>query len=433
MYSRRLKWAVALLAAIAASARAEQPQMPMRAPAALTAPASPYALAPMVLDGTDSLPTTAQPQSPEKGSCAPCPPEAPCEFGCGPAGRIWVGAEYLWWAGKGDRLPPLVSSSPAGTPRAQAGVLGTPGAATLFGDEFFNNDLHSGGRLTVGLWLNDCRTWGVEASAFLMSPSGDQATFASSGNPIIARPFFNALTGLPDAELIAFPGLVAGAAHTSIDNTVWGGAIDALCNLCCGCNGRVDVLVGYRFLRLSDTLTVLEDLTATVPAGTRFQIADRFRTTNAFDGLQVGLAGEFWAARAFLGWNTSIAFGNVRETVDVGGATRTTAPGQAATIQSGGLLALASNSGSSRRDEFAVLPAAGLRAGVQVSSSLRVSVGYDFQYLSRVIRPGDVIDPVVNPAQLPPPTPGGPARPALLASHSDYWLQGLSAGVELRY
>jgi hypothetical protein len=348
-------------------------------------------------------------------------------------GRIWVGAEYLWWAGKGDRLPPLVSSSPAGTPRAQAGVLDTPGATTLFGDEFFNNDLRSGGRLTVGLWLNDCRTWGLEASTFLMSPIGQQATFSSSGSPIIARPFFNALTGLPDAELIAFPGIIAGAVHTSVDNTVWGGAIDALCNVCCGCNGRVDVLVGYQLLRLSDTVTILEDLTTTVPAGARFQIADRFRTWNAFDGLQIGLSGEFWAGRAFFAWKTSIAFGEVRETVDIGGATRTTVPGQPATIQPGGFLALASNSSSSRLDEFAVLPTAGLRVGMQVTSSLRVSIGYDFLYLSRVTRPGDVIDPVVNPAQLPPATPGGPARPALLASHSDYWLQGLSAGVELRY
>jgi Putative beta barrel porin-7 (BBP7) len=438
MYARRLRSAVVLVAAIAASARAEQPQTPMRSPPALAAAASPYALAPIPFDTTNSVPTTPQPLPSEKGSYAPCLPETPCEFGCGPVGRIWVGAEYLWWAGKGDRLPPLVSSSPAGTPRDQAGVLGTPGATTLFGDEFFNNDLRSGGRFTLGLWLDDCRTWGLEASTFFMSPTGDQATFASSGSPIIARPFFNALTGLPDAQIIAFPGVSAGSAHAAVDNTVWGGAIDALCNLCCGCKVRVDARVGYAFLRLTDTVTVLEDLTATgsstgVPAGTRFQIADRFRTWNAFDGLKIGLSGEFWAGRAFLAWNTSIAFGEVRETVDIGGATRTSGPGQVTTLQTGGLLALASNSSSSRLDEFAVLPAAGLRVGMQVTSSLRVSIGYDFLYLSRVTRPGDVIDPTVNPAQLPPATPGGPARPALLASHSDYWLQGLSGGVELRY
>jgi hypothetical protein len=335
-------------------------------------------------------------------------------------------------------VPPLISSSPAGTPATQAGVLGTPGATTLFGDRFFNDDLRSGGRLTVGLWLNCERTFGVEASAFLMSPTGDQATFPSSGNPIISRPFFNALTGLPDSELVAFPGISAGTAHASVDNTVWGGAIDALCNLCCGCNGRVDARVGYRFLRLTDTVTILEDLTATsastgVPLGSRFQIVDRFRTWNAFDGLQIGLSGEFWSGRAFLAWNTSIAFGEVRESIDIGGATRTSAPGQGATVQSGGFLALASNSSSSRLDEFAVLPTAGLRAGVQLATGLRVSIGYDFLYLSRVTRPGDVIDTVVNPSQLPPATPGGPARPTLLANHTDYWLQGISAGVELRY
>ena len=52
--------------------------------------------------------------------------------------RFWVGMDYLAWSVKGDRLPPLVTTSPAGTPLAQAGVLGPPGTTVLFGDSSVN-------------------------------------------------------------------------------------------------------------------------------------------------------------------------------------------------------------------------------------------------------------------------------------------------------
>jgi hypothetical protein len=345
----------------------------------------------------------------------------------------------LWWAAKGDRLPPLITTSPPGTPINQAGVLGAPGTTVLFGNERVNNDLRPGLRITSGLWLNDCRTCGLEESLFFLNPTGEGAGFRSNGDPILARPFFNTMTGQPDAELVAFPGVLAGGVSASADSTVWGATLNALCNVCCGCNYRVDALVGYRFLRLTDTVTVQEDLQATapdgpIPPGTRFQIEDRFRTADAFHGGQIGLKGEFWRGRAFLTWNASIAFGNVHQEIDIGGSTRISGPGLAATTLPGGLLALRSNSGHFNRDDFAVLPAVGVGAGLQMTRGLRAFVGYDFLYLSQVTRPGDVIDPVVNPALIPPPlATAGPARPALLDNHSDYWLQGLTAGLEFRY
>jgi len=55
------------------------------------------------------------------------------------SGGFWIGAEYLLWSAKGDKLPPLVTTSPAGTLQPQAGVLGTPGASVLFGDSGVND------------------------------------------------------------------------------------------------------------------------------------------------------------------------------------------------------------------------------------------------------------------------------------------------------
>src|SRR5882757_945505 len=56
-------------------------------------------------------------------------PAAPAD-----AGQFWAEMEYLAWSVKGDRLPPLVTTSPAGTPQAQAGILGPPSTTVLFGD-----------------------------------------------------------------------------------------------------------------------------------------------------------------------------------------------------------------------------------------------------------------------------------------------------------
>jgi Putative beta barrel porin-7 (BBP7) len=39
---------------------------------------------------------------------------------------FWAELDYLAWTVKGDRLPPLVTTSPAGMPLLQAGVLGAP-------------------------------------------------------------------------------------------------------------------------------------------------------------------------------------------------------------------------------------------------------------------------------------------------------------------
>ena len=170
-----------------------------------------------------------------------------------------------------------------------------------------------------------------------------------------------------------------------------------------------------------------------IEEGTRFQIQDRFRTTNAFHGGQIGLKGEHWRGRAVLGWNVSVAFGNVHQSIDIGGATRIASPGQPAAVVPGGLLALQSNSGRVDRDDFAVLPAVGVSAGVRLTNRLHVFAGYDFMYLSHVTRPGDVIDLTVNPALLPPPVGGGPARPVVLGGSSDYWMHGVAVGVEWRF
>ena len=233
---------------------------------------------------------------------------------CGPPGWLWLRGEYLLWWAKGMETPPLVTTSPAGTPASQAGVL--PDAQVLYGDEDLLTDGSSGFRIRFGGFFGPRRHWGYEAE--YLSLSGNTETFTASsdgnGNPILARPFFN-INPLDnnndpdpppanDAQLVAYPGLLAGTITVTSTSDFQSAAGRLKFNLCCNCgsvcgNGctscgyprssRLDLLLGYRHYGLDESLTIREDLTsidATNP-GT-FDIRDTFETRNDFHG------GEIW-------------------------------------------------------------------------------------------------------------------------------------------
>jgi hypothetical protein len=383
----------------------------------------------------------AQPVSaePVNGAKEPCCMPSVCECpACGPDGQLWADVDFLLWWVKGDRLPPLVTTSPAGTPRAQAGVLGAPGTTVLFGDSGVNGGVRTGVRFRAGYWCDCEHTIGIEGDFFVLENLATHFNAASNGNPILARPFFNALTNQQDSELIAFPGVVSGRASVSESSSLLGAGIWLRYNLCCDCAYRVDGTMGYRYLRMTDRLGINESLTSTNTdsAGTVLNIADRFDTTNEFNGVELGLTGEIRRGSWILDWTTKVALGENSSTLQINGATTVTTPGAASTTGTGGLLALPSNIGSFSKDRFAVVPELSLKLGYQVTPCLRAFVGYDFLYWTSVIRPGNQIDTTVNTNLLPPPvTPlVGPSRPAIrIGESSDVWVQGISLGLELRF
>jgi hypothetical protein len=372
-----------------------------------------------------------------KDCCEPCEPC--CDSACPPEGRYWVRGDYLLWWLKGAPLPPLVTTSPPGTPRPQAGVLGFPGTVVLFPGDSDEENPRSGFRVTAGAWLDECRTCGIEAYFFWLDDEGRTFNAGSDGSLILARPFFNTQTGLPDAQLDAFPGVLAGSKSVSAGTTNFLGAgIDAYHNLCCDCCYRVDLIYGYRYLRLEDELIVSESLTSIdpqgiVPLGTTISLTDRFETQNDFHGGEIGAAAEFWCGDLSLRLLGKVALGSTRQRVDISGTTIITVPGAPPAQFNGGLLALGTNIGSYSRNEFTVVPEAGLSIGYQLTCNIRAMVGYSLIYWSDVVRPGDQVDLVINPTQLPPGTLQGPARPAFTFKSSDFWAQGVNFGLEFRY
>ncbi len=352
--------------------------------------------------------------------------------------RLWVDAEALLWWMRSANLPPLITSSPPGTPRSDIGVLGAPGTTVLFGGPV-NGDLAAGGRIAAGYWLSDERLWALEGYFFQL---GAVAARASAGTPDnVGRPFINAGSGMSNAELVSSPGLVNGTVQADASTgSLLGAGVLVRAHLYGDYRFDVDALVGYRYLSLRDNVSISENLTATdplgtvAPLGTNLLLSDNFHTANYFHGADVGLAGK-------LSWNAwtleatgRVAVGSTLERVDINGATSITVPGFPTVNSPGGLLALSSNSGGFSRNVFAVAPEMRLHLGYDINARTRIYLGYSFLYWSRVVRAGDQIDLAVNPALLAPPLPGAsPLRPAFTFQGTSFWAQGMDIGLVFRF
>jgi hypothetical protein len=123
-----------------------------------------------------------------------------------------VRGEFLLWWIKDSQVPPLVTSGAPGA-TALPGVIGQPGTTVLFSGSDVENQVREGGRFTAGFWLNDSRTIGLEGSYFFLGSRSlrfDDSSNGALGSAMIARPFYDVIGNMQNAELVAFPGIAAG-------------------------------------------------------------------------------------------------------------------------------------------------------------------------------------------------------------------------------
>ena len=360
----------------------------------------------------------------------------------------WASVEYLMWYQSGMETPALVTTSPVPTAQNLAGVL--PLATTLYGG---NNDIlsdrMSGTRVRFGWWFANNPNLGIEGEYLGFGTRTESFDRQSNGADILARPFYNAVTGLEDSELVSYPGLLSGRVRTEATSKLDGAAVRFKRLLCCssGCGfspiacgpvpsqSRIDATLGWRYYQLNEGLSIQEDLTSlnTNNPGS-FVLNDRFRTLNQFNGAELGVQ---WAGRRGY-WSLDmlmrLGIGNTRQRVQIDGTTTTTQNG-VTTAANGGLLAQRTNIGTYDRNQFGIAPELGATLGYQVTQHLRLTAGYSFIYWSNVVRPGDQIDTTVNPNLLPPENPTQTAflNPRFAFRETDYWVQGLSLGGEYRW
>lgn len=360
-------------------------------------------------------------------------------------GRLWVRGEYLFWWTQGNRLPPLVTTSPAGTPQDVAGVLGNSQTTTLFGSECVDEHWRSGLRLRFGYGFGCQNESGLEADLIGVR-DGEGTLFVSrfsTGDPLLARPIIDAATGREDAQLAAFPELTDGQVNVRSSSELYSAAALFRRNLFVGEAGRWDLLGGYRYFHYSESLTVAEqmisrDLGSLVQVGTKIDVWDQFQTANDFHGGELGLNFTLDRGPWTLDLLAKVALGNVHQAVEIDGRTQVGSPGEPPILRTGGLLALPSNIGSVSHDRFAAIPEWSINVSRKVAEHVSLTGGYNWLLLSGVVRSGDQIDRTIDPSQLSPflngiGSTGAATRPQNPFRETAMWAQGVNVGLQLTY
>ncbi len=360
--------------------------------------------------------------------------------------RFWADTQAIGWYVKGQYLPALVTTSPVGTPQGQAGVLGQPNTSILFGGNRQDEEVRFGGRTTFGMWLTQAQSIGVAADYYILEEESSFFGLGSTGDPILARPFYNVELAQEDAAELAFPGFIdsfgqvlnlSGSVTVETHSRVQSAGVSLRKPTYVSFLGdyRVNLLGGYRFMRLDEGLRISDSVAPMggffVP-GTTFDSFDNFDTENEFHGGEIGLMLEVRRCRWSFEFLTRVALGNMRQTVEIDGWSSINDTVNTV-VTPGGLLTQPTNIGTHVGDEFTVIPEAGIKIGLQLTDNIKTSIGYNYIYVSNVVRPGGQVDTGLNISQIDGGALVGQARPAPRNSDTDFWLQGGNVSLEVRF
>jgi hypothetical protein len=369
----------------------------------------------------------------------------PCEGACDSsfqAGRLWFRTEYLAWAADGFALPVLATTGSAATPAADAGQLDQADSQVLWGGTTVHDNLRSGARLTAGWWFTPEQISGVEIRYFGIDGQ-DLALVADSATwPVLARPYDDAVAGVAEAELVAFPGLLEGQLTAYADTELTGVEIMARRAVHWTGQWRLDLLAGYRYGRLRDSLQIEQaslslDPASGWPAGSTIDRIDRFRLVNNFHGGQFGVASRWWRGCWSLQSSARLAVGGNEVRYGVNGATTVAqwnGAGFDVDAYDSGLLATSTNSGSVTERRAAVMTQFDLTLEYQLRYDMRLACGYTVMGWSDVSRLDSLLPDALNPTQIPPGNLAGPPIPAAPAfGGTGFWAHGLNLSFEYAF
>lgn len=361
---------------------------------------------------------------------------ASCELSQ-PTTRFWASAEYLLWGNEGMYVPALVTTSPAGTSSSFAGVLNNPNVDTtiLKGESHFNDDVRSGGRFELGMWLDPAQRDSLALTYFFIGQGSAGYHVDVSDNPIIARPFFDVSSGAENARLITYPNLVQGTVDVTAESAFQAAAFEYRREAVRSGRYKIDWLFGYTYAQLDENVTVRDSSLSLsgVTQGTAIDLYDAFDSQNSFHGASLGFAAHEELSERWTGDVIAKgSLGGMASRTRISGETETTL-NNVTTTNAGGLLTQTSNLGTHRDGYVSSAWELGLKLRRRLTTNTSLAFGYSWFLLSHVERAGEQIDLGVNVTQIPPGNLIGAARPAFPGEKSSFWTQGLTFGLETRF
>ncbi len=416
-------------------------------------PVSPFSLKPGGMQNAFSRsggPPTSGPNGFADGDPARSPLFGPVD--------LFTRVDYLnWHVTSGPLAVPLVTTTNSFS-AANTGQLGNPTTNALLGAGSNAVDYRdmSGVRFTTGMSF-------FEVSGFWISQNTTVFRAGSLSNPteFLAIPYqeTNPAASFANSFPINIPAnsagflTVGGTVAVTSQLTFWGADANVFLPVVDDEPCKLELLAGYRYLRMDETLSIntlrgpfnpggLVPFQGGLLSGGGFNTTtiDRFGTTNAFNGGQVGMRGTVKMGNWSLSGDAKVAVGDTTERLNINGSSFlvSTSTGQGQTAP-GGILAVPSNSGIFANNKFAVVPEANLTLSYHFDW-LRVFAGYNFLYWSQVTRPGDALNNNIDSRQVPtttafPYTTGvsylAPGTPTLI--QRSFIAQGFFAGVELKF
>jgi hypothetical protein len=369
-------------------------------------------------------------------------------------GSFWTSVEYLMW--RTQHAPLGYAMTTASLAAAGTGAVNSTGAVTFFDKGSMSYPWYSGVRLTAGMWLDSAERIGLEGSGFFVNTPGIHfSAIASATQPSLSgpagpqgpisiyMPFINSVSGAATAQVIGAQLATTGPTgfvNINSSSNLNGGEVDLVRNVYRGPDCYVEALCGYRYLDLKESLTLTADTNATgattkLNSPQQFLIVDNFATRSQFNGGQMG--GRItWRHDCFRCTVTGkLALGVTQETGSIMGTT-TFISSAAPVTTTGGFYAQPSNIGQYTRSQFAAVPQLGLNLGYQAGKHCFFYFGSDFLYWTLVVRPGDMVSPLLNPASItsnPSFTGAASTSPPPLFLSRQFWATGVDCGLEVKY
>jgi len=358
-----------------------------------------------------------------------------------PGNRFWFSGGYQAGFIRNQPTPSTIA-----TQGGAFAIQGSPGTSVVLGGGETDVGTLHGGRFRGGFWLGSNRAFGLEAGVFFLA-EGTIRSSVGGGGAALGRPFYDTSIQAQNVRLLNLPGQVSGGVTNEVSSLVVGADLGPIVRVIETDMLTLDQLFYFRYLTLQESQNVTDSVSPTGGAitfrgqsfrgaGTAVSVRDSALTINNFYGGGAGLRVGITPGRFSASVTGRIAVGQTSQSLRLDGTTTLTGAGDTQTA-SGGLLVPTNLNGRYNRSDFSFMPEVGVKVGYQITPTLGVYAGYNFLYLTDVVRPGENFASRANPTQLPSSqnfgVPFGPNNGGVQLSNSDFWMHTVGGGITLNF